>query len=130
MTSCLFFSQSARISSIDRELAFVRQVLFPVEHLFEHEVGIAAEQNVGAAAGHVRGDGHGALASGLGDDFRFAFVLLGVEHVVLDAVPAQHSRRVVSDFSIEMVPTSTGWPRSWHSLISSTIAANFSFSVR
>ena len=37
---------------------------------------------------------------------------------------------IFSDFSIEMVPTSTGWPRSWHSLISSTMAANFSFSVR
>ncbi len=35
-----------------------------------------------------------------------------------------------SDFSMEIVPTRTGWPRSWHSLISSTIAANFSFSVR
>src|SRR5439155_953190 len=25
-----------------------------------------------------------------------------------------------SDFSMEIVPTKTGWPRSWHSLISST----------
>ena len=37
---------------------------------------------------------------------------------------------IFSDFSMEIVPTSTGCPRWWQSLISSTIAANFSFSVR
>ena len=35
-------------------------------------LGIAAEDDVGAAAGHVRGDGHGAFAAGLGDDLGLA----------------------------------------------------------
>ena len=50
-----------------------------------HRLGVAAEDDVGAAAGHVRGDGHGALAAGLGDDLGLALVVLGVEHLVLDA---------------------------------------------
>ena len=33
-----------------------------------HELGVAAEQNVGTAAGHVGGDGDGGFAAGLGDD--------------------------------------------------------------
>ena len=39
------------------------------------------------------------------------------------------SSRERSDFSTETVPTSTGWPFSWHSMISSTTALNFSRSV-
>jgi hypothetical protein len=35
-----------------------------------------------------------------------------------------------SEFSIEVVPTSTGWPRSWQSLMSASIAAYFSRTVR
>ena len=35
-----------------------------------HVLGVAAEQDVGAAAGHVRGDGDRALAPGLRDDSR------------------------------------------------------------
>ena len=54
-----------------------------------HVLGIAAEQDVGAAARHVRGDGDVALAAGLGDDFRFLRVVLRVEDDVLDAAPAQ-----------------------------------------
>src|SRR5262249_30566112 len=34
-----------------------------------------------------------------------------------------------SDFSIDTVPTSTGWPPSWHLMMSSTTALNFSRSV-
>ena len=36
----------------------------------------------------------------------------------------------VTDFSIEIVPTSTGRPTSWSSWISATTASNFSGSVR
>src|SRR6185312_2965148 len=43
---------------------------------------VAAEDDVGAAAGHVGGDGDGALAPGLGHDRRLALVVLGVEHDV------------------------------------------------
>ena len=50
-----------------------------------HRLGIAAEDDVGTAAGHVRGDRDGALAAGLGDDLGLALVMLGVEHLVLDA---------------------------------------------
>ena len=47
--------------------------------------GIAAEQNIDAAPGHVGGDSDGAGAPGLGDDLGFFFVLFGVEDFVLDA---------------------------------------------
>ena len=53
--------------------------------------------DVGAAAGHVRGDGHVAdqfatgvlvLLPGDGDDLGLALVVFGVEHLMLDAVLA------------------------------------------
>ena len=47
-----------------------------------HLLGISAEQNVRSAAGHVSGHGDRALAPGLGDDARFALVLLGVQNFV------------------------------------------------
>src|SRR5581483_8691509 len=43
-----------------------------------------AQHDVGTAAGHVRGDRHGARAARLGDDVRLALVLLRVEHLVRD----------------------------------------------
>src|SRR6266851_1748610 len=46
---------------------------------------IAAEQNVGAAASHVGGQGDGTFAPGLGDDAGFTLVLLGIEHLVRNA---------------------------------------------
>jgi hypothetical protein len=36
----------------------------------------------------------------------------------------------ISLFSIDTVPTSTGWPAWWHSAISSTAALHFSPAVR
>src|SRR5262249_9711797 len=45
----------------------------------------SAEDDVGTAAGHVRGDRDCAFAARLGHDFGFALVVLGVEHLVLDA---------------------------------------------
>ena len=51
---------------------------------------VAAELDVGAAAGHVRGDGHGSAAARLGDDRGFLVVDLGVQDFVLDAAPGQH----------------------------------------
>ena len=53
-------------------------------------LGIAAQDDVGAAAGHVGGDGHGAFAAGLGDDLGLALVILGVQHFVLDAAAIEH----------------------------------------
>ena len=60
--------------------------------LARHELGVAAEQDVGAAAGHVGGDRHRALASGLRDDLGFLRVVLGVQDDVLDAAQLQQLR--------------------------------------
>ena len=56
------------------------------EVLAGHELGVAAEQDVGTAAGHVGGDGDHAEASGLGDDLGFLLVELGVEHDVANVL--------------------------------------------
>ena len=52
-----------------------------------------AELDVGAAAGHVRGDRDFARLAGVGDDFRFFCDLVGVEHLVLDAGEVQQARQ-------------------------------------
>ena len=48
-------------------------------------IGVAAELDVGAAAGHVRRDGDRTQLARLRDDLRFLVVELGIEDVVLDA---------------------------------------------
>ena len=48
-------------------------------------LGVAAEEDVDAAARHVGGDGDGVEPAGLGDDLGLAEVLLGVEHLVRHA---------------------------------------------
>ena len=60
-----------------------------------HELGVAAEQDVGAAAGHVGGDRHRALAAGLRDDLGLLRVVLGVQHDVLDAAALQQRRQAL-----------------------------------
>ena len=58
--------------------------------LFAGQVfGVAAQQDIDAAARHVGGDGHGVEPSGLGYDLGFHFVVLGVEDDVADALLAQ-----------------------------------------
>jgi hypothetical protein len=57
-----------------------------------HVLGVAAEQDVGAAAGHVRGDGNRGLAPGLRDDLGFLRVVFRVQHDVLDAALLEHRR--------------------------------------
>src|SRR5256886_10524200 len=57
------------------------------QDLLGQEVGVAAQQDVGAAAGHVGRDGHGALAPGLGHDLGLALVVLRVEDLVAGAAP-------------------------------------------
>src|ERR1035437_5284557 len=52
--------------------------LLPHAFLLGHEFGIAAQQNIGAAACHVGGDGDPAFASRLRHYFRFALVILRV----------------------------------------------------
>ena len=63
--------------------------------LLGQEVGVAAEQDVGAPARHVRGDGDGLLAAGLRDDLGFALVVLGVEDLVRDAALLEEPREVL-----------------------------------
>ncbi len=63
----------------------------------EH-VGVAAQQDVGAAAGHVGGDGDGPHASGLGDDVGLALVVLGVQGLVPDAALVKQARELLGAF--------------------------------
>ena len=51
-------------------------------------------------------------ATGLRDDLGLLLVLLGVQHLVRQAWPWSSRPEMSSEFSIEVVPTSTGWPRS------------------
>ena len=98
-------SQSARVHAVERvdheevdELVVVDELLFALGELLgdafgerllaRHVLGVAAEQDVGAAAGHVGGDGDAALAARLRDDLGFLRVILRVQHDVLDAACA------------------------------------------
>ena len=87
-------------------------------------LGVAAELDVDATAGHVGGDRDGARLAGLGDDLGLArgVLGLGVQHRVRDAELGQALRPSSSETSTEIVPTSTGWPFSWRALISLTTA--------
>ena len=50
------------------------------EFVLDAHLGVAAELDVGAAAGHVGGDGDRAGHAGLRDDEGFLLVEAGVEH--------------------------------------------------
>ncbi len=65
--------------------------LFLQAGVLGHELGIAAQQNVGTAAGHVGGDRHRAFAPGLRHDGGFALVILGVQHLVPHAHPLENA---------------------------------------
>ena len=73
-----------RSNGADLELIGILALL--AEGFLGHELGVAAEQNIGTAAGHIGGDGDRALASGLGDDERFTAVIFGVQHFVRHAL--------------------------------------------
>ena len=68
------------------------------------------------------------LAPGLGDDRRLPRVLLGVEHLVLDAAAWISCFDRYSLFSTLVVPTSTGCAASCFSAMSSTTASNLATS--
>ena len=63
--------------------------------LARHVLGIAAQQDVRSAAGHVGGDGDAALAAGLRDDLGFLRVILRVQHDVLQALALEHVRHAL-----------------------------------
>ena len=76
-----------------------RLVVFQLPHgLAGHELGVAAQQYVGAAAGHVGGDGHRAHLAGLGHDLGLFFMELGVQHHVLHAPSGQHAAEQLALF--------------------------------
>ena len=75
---------------VDLRRCLERVDALAVEGLGGHAGGVAAEQDVRAAAGHVGGDGDRPAAPGLGDDGGFLLVELGVEDVVRDAVALEH----------------------------------------
>ena len=59
----------------------------------ESHVEIAAKLDVGAASGHVRGDGHRAGNAGLGDDLRLFGMEARVQHLVLYLARLQYRRQ-------------------------------------
>ena len=75
--------------------AFIQRFVgFNRQHVF---FDIAAEHDVGAATGHVGGNGDHLGAAGLGDDVGLAGVLLGVEHLVRQV---RLIEQLVDDFGV------------------------------
>ena len=76
-----------------------------------HVVAVAAENDVGAPARHVGGDGHGASPTSLGHDLRFALHFSGLALSRLWGISSSASSELSSSlFSTEVVPTSTSRP--------------------
>ncbi len=59
---------------------------------------VAAQQDVGTTTGHVGGDGQRTRTTGLRNDFRFLFVELGVQNLVLDAFLVEQIGHVLGSF--------------------------------
>ena len=62
------------------------------QFLLHPHVDIAAQLNIGAATGHVGGDGHCAGRAGLGDDHRLLFMKTRVKDLVGDFPLSQQAR--------------------------------------
>ena len=88
---------------------------------------VAAEHDVGAAAGHVGRDRDGARAAGLRDDVRLALVLLRVQHLVRDAVPSSAAPRGTPRSRSRSCRRARAGRAAWQSLMSSRIASYFAF---
>ena len=88
-------------------LAMISGSLWRSQHL-----DVAAELDVGAAAGHVGGDGDGARPAGLGDDLRLPARGSARSARCAGCLAFFSSSDSASDFSIETVPTSIGWLRA------------------
>ena len=68
------------------------------QHVVGEHLGVAAEQNVGTAASHVRRDGHSAQAARLRDDMRLALVVLRVQGLVGNAALVEQTRELLGAF--------------------------------
>ena len=71
----------------------------PAQVGFGHVLGVAAQHDVGAAAGHICGDGDRALFARLRYDLGFLFVVLGVQNLVLHAAAAQQLAQQLALFN-------------------------------
>ena len=101
------------------------------ELLRDAHVGVAAELDVGAAAGHVGGDGDGARHAGLGDDVGLLLVVAGVQHLeVLEALLAQALGELLGLLDRGGADQDRLALARVASRISSTIALYFSSTVR
>ena len=87
-----------------------------------------AQLDVGAAPGHVGGDGDRARLAGLRDDARLFGVVLGVEDLVRDAAPLQHLREALGLLHGDGADQYRLLPL-YASAISSAAALNLAFSV-
>ena len=65
-----------------------------LEHRLQTHVEIAAELNIGAAAGHVGGDGHSAGHARLRHDLGFLLMVTRVQHLVGNAALLQQLREI------------------------------------
>ncbi len=92
---------------------------------------VAAELDVHAAAGHVRGYGHGAGPAGLGDDLAFALgVFLAFKIVVRYALAFQELRQELILLDRDRADRGPAGPLSWSSLTLRAMALNLPVSVR
>src|SRR5688500_14173698 len=62
----------------------VIDIFFP-QNVARKKVRVAAQKNVGSAAGHIGCDRYCAFATRLGDDLRFLLMVLGVQYHVFYA---------------------------------------------
>ena len=56
-------------------------------------LGLGGQLDVGSAAGHVGGDGHGSGTPGFGDDVGLLLVQLGVQHLVRNLADVQRTAK-------------------------------------
>ena len=70
------------VVDLGRARRLLRGVVDAAKFLLQPHLQIAAEFDVGAAAGHVGGDRHRARRAGLRDDLRLLFVEARVQHRV------------------------------------------------
>ncbi len=100
--------EAVEVEEVD-EVGVVDELLLPLGQtlddlirqrlLARHELGVAAQQDVGAAARHVGGDRDRVLAARLRDDLRFLRVELGVEDDVPDAAELEQLRQPLRLFN-------------------------------
>ena len=66
--------------------------------IFCQKLGVAAEGDIGTAAGHIGGNGDGTEFTGLGDDFGFFFVEFGIKHGMRNAVAVKQCGQFLTLF--------------------------------